>query len=87
VLQRAKERAGIEIGQQCQACFNTYCWDGTINTTAHAYDPVLKSDNGTFSMEGQSGKKEWCEKDYDEYDCIWRHCNGNFGILVYIKYL
>jgi lysophospholipase len=55
VLQRAKERAGVEIGDQCQQCFNEYCWDGTINTTANAYNPVLKSNNATFTTEGQAG--------------------------------
>lgn len=55
MLQRAKERAGIAIGDQCQKCFDEYCWDGSVNTTANAYDPVLKMDNGTFSTDGQAG--------------------------------
>lgn len=47
----------MPIGDQCQQCFNTYCWDGTLNTTAHAYDPVLKTDNATLSTKGQGGEK------------------------------
>ena len=43
------------MGDQCTKCFQEYCWDGTINTTANAYNPVLKSDNGTFFQTGQGG--------------------------------
>lgn len=55
MLQRAKERAGITIGEQCQKCFDEYCWDGRINATANVYDPVLKMGNATFSTDGQAG--------------------------------
>jgi len=41
------------MGDQCTKCFQEYCWDGTLNTTANAYNPVLKSDNGTFAQTGQ----------------------------------
>jgi hypothetical protein len=47
----------MPIGDQCQQCFNQYCWDGTVNTTANAYNPVLRSDNSTFQTEGQAGSK------------------------------
>jgi len=47
----------MPIGDQCQQCFNQYCWDGTLNTTANAYNPVLKSDNATFATMGQGGEK------------------------------
>jgi len=43
------------MGDQCTKCFQEYCWDGTLNTTANAYNPVLKSDNGTFVQNGQGG--------------------------------
>lgn len=55
VLQRGKERANVSVGEQCQKCFNQYCWDGTINTTANLYNPVLKLNNGTYQEEGQAG--------------------------------
>jgi lysophospholipase len=55
VLQRAKERAGVPMGDQCQKCFQEYCWDGTLNTTLNAYNPVLRSDNATFQTAGQAG--------------------------------
>ncbi|KAG7844883.1 hypothetical protein KL941_003623 [Ogataea angusta] len=32
VLQRSRERLGYSLGDQCQKCFDTYCWDGTIDT-------------------------------------------------------
>ena len=43
------------MGDQCQKCFQEYCWDGTVNTTANAYNPALKSDNATFHTAGQAG--------------------------------
>jgi len=43
------------MGDQCTKCFQEYCWDGTLNTTANAYNPVLKSNNGTFAQNGQGG--------------------------------
>lgn len=30
LLQRSKERAGDPVGAQCEACFQKYCWDGTL---------------------------------------------------------
>jgi hypothetical protein len=45
----------MEIGAQCEACFQQYCWDGTINTTTSLYNPTLKSDNATFTTAGQAG--------------------------------
>lgn len=47
----------MPIGDQCQQCFNQYCWDGKVNTTANAYNPVLRSDNSTFQTNGQAGTK------------------------------
>ncbi|KAG7880337.1 hypothetical protein KL905_003006 [Ogataea polymorpha] len=32
VLQRSRERLGYSLGDQCQRCFDTYCWDGTIDS-------------------------------------------------------
>ncbi|OWB78675.1 hypothetical protein B5S32_g2875 [[Candida] boidinii] len=34
ILQRSKEKQGLKIGDQCQKCFDEYCWDGTaiVNT-------------------------------------------------------
>jgi hypothetical protein len=47
----------MDIGDQCQQCFDQYCWDGSINTTVNAYNPVLRSDNSTFITDGQGAQK------------------------------
>lgn len=38
ILQRSKERQGIEIGDECKECFDYYCWNGeTYNYTNDSY--------------------------------------------------
>lgn len=32
ILQRSKERMGVEIGDECKKCFDDYCWDGSTYT-------------------------------------------------------
>ncbi|OWB74343.1 hypothetical protein B5S31_g4132 [[Candida] boidinii] len=36
ILQRSKEKQGLEIGDQCQRCFDEYCWDGSLDSTYNA---------------------------------------------------
>lgn len=32
ILQRSKERMGVEMGAECKKCFSDYCWDGSTYT-------------------------------------------------------
>ena len=80
VLQRAKERAGVEIGSQCQQCFQEYCWDGTLNTTANSYNPDLKSDNATFEQSGQAGSQSSGAKFINAFS-FWGCLTATLGLL------
>ncbi|KAH6657293.1 lysophospholipase [Truncatella angustata] len=44
IMSRTWAKAGAEVPSVCQDCFDQYCWDGTINSTANrAYqDRMLK---------------------------------------------
>ncbi|GME96656.1 unnamed protein product [[Candida] boidinii] len=44
ILQRSKEKQGLKIGDQCQKCFDEYCWDGTtiVNTENEENVQVFK---------------------------------------------
>lgn len=33
ILQRSMERTNTEIPEICRTCFDTYCWDGSVNST------------------------------------------------------
>jgi lysophospholipase len=42
ILSRSFERTGTDVPEFCQRCFQTYCWDGTLNnTTPKPYEPPL----------------------------------------------
>ncbi|GME91846.1 unnamed protein product [[Candida] boidinii] len=48
ILQRSKEQQGLPIGDQCQRCFDEYCWDGSIDSTYNA-NVVNFTDSGMTS--------------------------------------
>ncbi|EEQ37402.1 Lysophospholipase 1 [Clavispora lusitaniae] len=33
IIRREQERQGVEQSEQCKKCFDTYCWDGSIDTS------------------------------------------------------
>jgi lysophospholipase len=53
ILQRSFERTNTAIPQQCTKCFRKHCWNGTINSTPHSYDPPL----GVARNPGRDGIK------------------------------
>jgi lysophospholipase len=41
ILKRSFGRTGTTVPEACTKCYNTYCWDGTLNSTTPAnYDPT-----------------------------------------------
>ncbi|MCJ1438861.1 Lysophospholipase 1 [Xylographa pallens] len=43
ILSRSFDRTGTPVPSVCAQCFQSYCWDGTLNSTLPAeYDPVVK---------------------------------------------
>ena len=43
ILSRSLNRTGTTVPDVCTQCFDRYCWDGTINSTAPAkYSPEMK---------------------------------------------
>jgi lysophospholipase len=61
ILSRSLERTKTKIPAVCTACFNTYCWNGTVNsTTPPPYAPNLGMLNfkvNTTSASTTGGKK------------------------------
>ncbi|KAL1959676.1 hypothetical protein VTO42DRAFT_1262 [Malbranchea cinnamomea] len=42
ILSRSFERTGTNVPDACRQCFDRYCWDGTVNSTAPApYSPDM----------------------------------------------
>lgn len=54
IIQREIERRGMSQTEQCQRCFQKYCWNGTLDATtpSEAYEPAVK----TQTMEAKAGK-------------------------------
>ncbi|MCJ1387884.1 Lysophospholipase 1 [Xylographa bjoerkii] len=43
IISRSLERTNTPVPSVCAQCFQTYCWDGTVNSTFPAeYDPTVK---------------------------------------------
>ncbi|MCJ1318060.1 Lysophospholipase 1 [Xylographa vitiligo] len=43
ILSRSFDRTATPVPSVCTQCFQTYCWDGTVNSTRPAeYDPVVQ---------------------------------------------
>ncbi|KAL7270413.1 Lysophospholipase 1 [Rhizina undulata] len=38
IIHRTQERAGVTQSTQCKECFDTYCWDGTLDSTTPTSD-------------------------------------------------
>lgn len=52
-LSRSLTRTGTAVPSGCSACFDKYCWDGTINSTrSNIYDPFLKAGTGNSASGG-----------------------------------
>lgn len=45
ILQRSMERTNTEFPEICRSCFDTYCWDGTVNNTKpNEFEPTFLLD-------------------------------------------
>lgn len=60
VVRRAQERKGEAQTEQCARCFDRYCWDGTLNSTA----PGEQGTNYTVLFAdkesgGERGRRPW----------------------------
>jgi len=42
ILSRSLARTNTKVPDICNTCFQRYCWDGTLNTTAANYTPAMK---------------------------------------------
>lgn len=62
ILQRSKERSGVEIGEECQSCFDEYCWDGSTYTYGEN-DPLPDAftDTGRYNTTQSSPAPEEVE--------------------------
>lgn len=52
ILSRSLERTGTDVPEQCQRCFERYCWDGRVDNSPpqEAYAPSLKLGNQTVDV-------------------------------------
>jgi lysophospholipase len=54
ILSRSFERTNTNVPDICNSCFSTYCWDGTVNSTAPGvYEPTF--DLSQLSLSGAAG--------------------------------
>ena len=50
MLQRSIIRTGTPMPDACQQCFQRYCWDGTLNTTASNFTATPKVPGGVLQL-------------------------------------
>ncbi|KAF5119326.1 hypothetical protein DV495_004810 [Geotrichum candidum] len=58
IIQRERERRGLQPTDQCRSCFDRYCWNGTLNTTQPStpYEPSIKlSDSESADSKKNAG--------------------------------
>ncbi|KAF5118609.1 hypothetical protein DV454_000436 [Geotrichum candidum] len=58
IIQRERERRGLQPTDQCRSCFDRYCWNGTLNTTQPStpYEPGIKlSDSESADSKKNAG--------------------------------
>lgn len=59
ILQRSKERMGVPIGDECQSCFDEYCWDGSTYTYDDDSYPDAFTNTGRYnSTESHANASE-----------------------------
>jgi lysophospholipase len=51
MLLRSFERTKTTVPKQCNQCFDKHCWNGTVDSTPHSYDPPL----GVAANPGKAG--------------------------------
>ena len=49
ILQRSKERQGVDIGDECKSCFDDYCWDGSTYTYTNDSFPDEFTSTGRYN--------------------------------------
>jgi lysophospholipase len=55
ILSRSFDRTGTDVPSVCKACFEKYCWDGTLNNTESAsYEPIPIMAKSSASRIGAS---------------------------------
>jgi lysophospholipase len=60
VLSRSFDRTGTKVPDACQACFQEYCWDGTLNTTtAPPFEPNFILAEVKVAGAGQMLASRW----------------------------
>ncbi|KAH3663593.1 hypothetical protein OGAPHI_004994 [Ogataea philodendri] len=62
ILQRSRERLGLEMGDQCQRCFDEYCWDGTLDTNENDIGVNFTQSGLTSGDEQTEAKKSGAAK-------------------------
>jgi lysophospholipase len=52
MLSRSLDRTGTTVPDVCNTCFERYCWDGTLNSSAPApYDPVVSATSSNVTND------------------------------------
>jgi lysophospholipase len=52
IISRSLERTGTDIPQQCQQCFQQYCWNGTLDSsTPPTYAPALRLEDQAVDIQ------------------------------------
>ena len=86
ILQRSKEKQGIPMGDQCQKCFDEYCWDGSTDSTYNKVVSGYRDYGMRFGSRRLAITKEDAEaaeaaenRDGDSID-DGKNGHGNFNI-------
>ncbi|GMF99259.1 unnamed protein product [[Candida] boidinii] len=91
ILQRSKERLGKDIGEQCQRCFDKYCWDGTTITSTENEEEVEVFKDYGMNIFGESIEThdkvigEFFENTFHDDDDIKIESKFNFSNIDYFN--
>jgi lysophospholipase len=85
ILRRSFERTKTAIPQQCKECFKKHCWNGTIDSTPHSYDPPLgvarnPGKDGIIAPVDVTKKKSGANSAILSYHSIWTIAGVVLGV-------
>lgn len=81
IIRRYQERNEIEQTEQCQRCFERYCWNGDLDTKT----PELNfTQTGTTNETDSSGKKS-AANSFNKYSIVKSVAYGLLSVLVFVS--
>lgn len=87
ILSRSFERTKTIVPERCIKCFNKHCWNGTVDSTPHSYDPPLgvarnPGRDGIIAPVAGARKKSDAGSKILSYCSVWAIAGAALGVAV-----